>query len=320
MSIRIYHDDLVEANWFQSLDTRLQSAQLREIGSRGQNPPAIDELVVYDRPDIVLESDGEPVLMVEKTREVPTGHNVGQRFPRFVRSAEVGVPAIKFVPFNAMKHGTHGGVCSLNIRMLKAFENMRSIHDTNLLAVEWPADSEGELIGDGSENKRISTLITEFLNSGLNQFCKEFEDQYKRNRNQYSDRLNDYPKYGSPPPSAKIRSTNSVLKENSDKSHIGSVNDLREKEETLVYTIEMSPGSCRREDPYVGTQFIYDYNNCRYGEGVCQKNRNLVINFPKIKRKTFRDKNPNDPDRKSLCWYLTANALMYKDSIELLRV
>ena len=48
----------------------------------------IQKLLKYDRPDIILVKEGVPKLVIEKTREVPTGHNVGQRFARLVNAVE----------------------------------------------------------------------------------------------------------------------------------------------------------------------------------------------------------------------------------------
>ena len=39
------------------------------------------------------------LLVVKKTREVPTGHNVGQRMARLIRAVELGIPTIYFCPF-----------------------------------------------------------------------------------------------------------------------------------------------------------------------------------------------------------------------------
>ncbi|MFL6318179.1 MAG: hypothetical protein ACJ73C_15780, partial [Nitrososphaeraceae archaeon] len=57
--------------------------------------------------DIILVEDEVPKLILEKTREVPTGHNVGQRFGRLVNAAEEGVMVIFFLPFIARKHGKY---------------------------------------------------------------------------------------------------------------------------------------------------------------------------------------------------------------------
>jgi hypothetical protein len=74
----------------------LNNVPLSPIKPHGQNPHYIERLLRYDRPDIILVEDEIPRLVLEKTREVPTGHNVGQRFGRLVNAAEEGVMVIFF--------------------------------------------------------------------------------------------------------------------------------------------------------------------------------------------------------------------------------
>ena len=81
----------------------------------------------------------------------------------------------------------------------------------------------------------------------------------------------------------------------------------------------MTEQNCKRQDPYTGAQFVYDYAYCRSGKSVDQKNRNLILNFPLIKKNIWLKENPNNPNTKSCNWYLTANALMFKDDILILR-
>ena len=96
----IFYDAPHEHDWFKSLDPRLKNIQSKKILSRGSNKPEIvNELILYDRLDIIFLLDDKPVLVLEKTEEVPSGHNVGQRIGRLARAVELGVPIIKFFPF-----------------------------------------------------------------------------------------------------------------------------------------------------------------------------------------------------------------------------
>ena len=78
----IYSDNLIEADWFKSLNKKFSDSKVALIKSRGNNLPIIEKIISYDRPDIILLKNNKPLLVVEKTREVPTGHNVGQRMAR----------------------------------------------------------------------------------------------------------------------------------------------------------------------------------------------------------------------------------------------
>ena len=317
----VYSDNLLEAEWFIALDTRLDGARVEILGPRGSHPDAINDLLVYDRPDIILCKDANPVLTVEKTREVPTGHNVGQRVARLVRSLEFGIPAIKFFPFDARKHGRHSSICSLNVRLLAAFERMTHIHQVPMLACNWPADANGELMIDGSENERISELVSSFLSAGCSSWWPEAEQQLELLSKEYAERVAAYRNYANPPKSVVIGASRDLYRRFTEFEYltIDEQQDLFGCEETVLYTIGMTPEKSRREDPYTGTQFIYDYAWCRNGARPENKSRNLVLRFPEISRDTWLRNNPDDSARKSSNWYLTANALLFSDGAIFLR-
>lgn len=321
MMYEVWSDNVVEGDWFRGLAPELYDARICTIGRRGTNPAYIEPFITHDRPDIVLVADGSPVLVLEKTREVPTGHNVGQRMARLVRGVELGVPTIKFFPFDARKHGTYTSICNLNARLLLAFERMSDVHDVPMLAVNWPADEDGELRVDGTEDLRVQELVASFLANRLDTWWPEARRQVEIMDQEYRHRVEVFPGYTSPPKSLRWVSTNEYLEE----LHflgvdVEELSSLRNRDESLVYVIGMTPDKCRREDPYTGTQFIYDYCWARTGPEPEQKSRNLILQFPSLPADVWWQANPNDPMRKSCNWYLTANALVFSDSVALLRV
>ena len=319
MNLVIYADNLIEATWFRDLSPLLSSAVIKMIGTRGSNPERVDNLITYDRPDIILLYGGAPVLVLEKTSEVPTGHNVGQRVARLVRALEEGVPAIKFIPFDAMKHGEHAGRCHLNIRLLGAFEKMCVIHGTPIIAVNWPCDAAFELTDDETENVRISEIIHDVLIGGAPKAGVEFDRQRRANQDEYSTRLKKRPAYGRPPPSVQVVQTREWANTVSGSLHLETRQALYARDQSVIYTVGTTPKGSRRQDPYTGAQFIYDYLYCRTGPQVEAKRRNLVLHFPKVAMDRFLEANPNDPLRKSCNWYLTANVMLFSDSSILLR-
>ena len=319
MVLKAFCDDLNEYSWFVTLDRRLEAAEFERIGPRGSNPPAVENLIVYDRPDVILLRDGKPVITIEKTREVPTGHNVGQRMARLVRSVELGIPTIKFFPFDARKHGAHTGICNLNARLLLAFENMWEIHNTAIMAVNWPSDSHGELLEDDSADRHLQELLGGFIDSGFNPHCAVFQRVKKDQLAEYSSRCDAYEAYGNPPPSLRIGKTKDILKELGITPTTIDAKKLLLKSESVVYEIGMTEEKCRREDPYTGTQFVYDYLYCRNGPDPSNKSRNLILYFPNIRHQIWNSKNPDDISRKSSNWYLTANAHVYRDGWASLR-
>lgn len=315
--LEIWSDNLVEAEWFVSLDTRLHDASRHTIKGRGDNPQAIDELVRYDRPDIILSSNGEPVLVVEKTREVPSGHNVGQRLARLVCAAEKRVPVAYMFPFDAAKHGEYQSMCNMNARLLFAFKQMMAIHKVPVLAVNWPCDEYGELIDSGEQDARMRALVQSYLDSGFKPNNSAFTDQIKIVDEEYGNRIKKYPKYAKLPESVTVMSTADLPKLNG--GQLGPIDLLMGRTESVVYRIGMTAAKCRREDPYTGTQFVYDYAWCRSGERPENKDRNLVLHVPLVKREQWLAANPNDLGRKSSNWYLTANAIVLQDSALILR-
>jgi|GEM_PF-755755 len=315
----VYSDNAIESAWFKSLHHSFENLESRVIQGRGKNPDVIENLIQYDRPDIILTDGLKALLVVEKTREVPTGHNVGQRVARLVKAVENRVPTIKFFPFDAKKHGKYANICKLNIRLLLAFDKMWNIHDCPIIALNWIADEDGELIDDGSEDAEIKSVLSDFVDSGFDPKCQRFTDIREQSSQEYDNRLAQRPEYGTPPPSVTFRITSSYLSslgfsiESNVKTH------LLRNQESLVYEIGMTEEKCKRQDPYTGTQFIYDYAYCRFGKRPEEKNLNLILYFPNIRKSVWEQKNPNDLNTKSCNWYLVANAFIFSDGIKLIR-
>jgi hypothetical protein len=313
----IYCDAKHEGLWFRDLSPLLSNATFAIIGPRGKNIDIIDKLIFYDRPDIILLNDGEPVMVLEKTSEVPSGHNIGQRLGRMVRSLEYEVPAIMFMPFDSMKHGKFSSLCNLNARVLDGYLSMWDIHSTPALAVNWPSDSDWELITDGSEDDEISALVHDFIQSSFDWNCNEFRRQRAHMAKEFTRRVAVHRPYAKPPPSVKIVSTrvlDSMIRQRSgDKDSLPA--QWANRTETVIYTMGMTEEKCKRQDPYTGMQFLYDYQHCRTGVDPGDKYRNLILDFPNVSIKRWKEANPNNPATKSVLWYATANGFLLKDGL-----
>ena len=74
----VLYDDLQEARWFRNLNRDFLDAREVPI-TDAQSWPSTRRVLAYDRPDIVLLDGDTPILVIEETVEVPSGHNVGQR-------------------------------------------------------------------------------------------------------------------------------------------------------------------------------------------------------------------------------------------------
>lgn len=311
----IWSDNALEAEWFASLDPRLNESRVQIIQKRGSNIQVIEDLVAYDRPDIILlDKEGNPVLVLEKTREVPTGHNVGQRVARLVRAAEFGLPTFFFLPFDARKHGTFSSMCTINVRLLRAMLRIGEVHKCDVLPVNWPCDADGELIVDGSENLRLSALIGSVLDSRIGKANDVLEVYEQEVLLELEFRENAYPPYRGLPKSVLVEGTSSFF------SRIGipveeNAKSLLKRKESLIYVMNMTPDKCKRQDPYTGMQFIYDYTWLRKGPSPRSRQKNLILHFPLVDKKTWIKKNPEDYKSKSCNWYLTADAIVLCDGI-----
>lgn len=317
MKFTIYYEAKQEGLWFRDLSERLSDADMRAIKKYGKRPPVLDDLTAYDLPDIILMQDGTPRLVLEKTEEVPTGHNVGQRFARLVRAAELGVMAVYFLPFAAMKHGAHANPCWINTRLLEAMLKMWQIHGIPAVAVEWPHDKDYELIRDGTENRIIGALVDALVSTNFNLAQVKIIDELKAKMEQaIKDATSRHRGYGEPPGSVEIFPTSSFLE--SLRERFGRVNlpeCFAARDRSLVYTIRMHEKTCRREDPYTGMQLVYDYHLCRKGPTKMDRHTNLVLNFPEIRRSVWLKKNPFDPSKKRRLWYIIPDLLVFKDGV-----
>jgi len=317
MKIKIYCDALQEGEWFKNLSTSFKNAELLEIESRGKNPKIIEQLIEYDRPDIILVVDGKIKLALEKTEEVPTGHNVGQRFARIVKSAELQVPFIYFCPFVAMKHGKYANKCFINARLFTAIENMSNIHDVLILVMNWVADKNYELIRDGREDAELKLLMGELLSNNFNfEKSKIVKNILKRMNEERENRIKMHPSYEEPPNTVKIVSTSSLVSKLKEKFGDFKISDrFIKNSETIFYVLGMTPENCRREDPFTGTQLVYDYYWCRTGEKISDRKRNLVLNIPLVTKKRWLEANPNEIHKKRHLYYSIPDILILKDGI-----
>ena len=316
----VWGDNLIEIKWFMALHPSLSGSRSAIISARGSNPVAIENLIQYDRPDIILLKNGSPVLVMEKTREVPTGHNVGQRMARLVRAVESSIPVIKFFPFDAMKHGRFAGMCHMNARILAVFSAMARIHRVPVLAINWPKDSDGELTVDGSEDDELREVVGNFIESQCTTTWPAAKKVSESMEENYRIRVRQRPAYGKLPPSVKVVPTSMLPKYTRlSYSEFAKCSGLQRVKSSVVYNIGMTEDNCRREDPFTGSQFIYDYLECRSGKSVDEKTKNLILWFPYLTKRRFMEANPNDPSRKSCNWYLTANAMVFSDEVVVLR-
>ena len=302
----IVHDAIQEADWFQNLSERLSDADISRLDD--DSPEPVLEIASYDRPDIILLRDGAPVLVVEKTGHVPTGKNPLQRVARLVKAAELGVPGVFFVPYAAKKHGENASKTNLNHRAIQALRRIEEINETPMLIPPWPTDDDYELVHDGSEDELIARFVDEFLRADCDPAVPAAEEIRAQSEEGAKRILSEYAPYETPPNSVAIRSTDSAVAQYDGLTGDGSFRT--DRGETVVCDFKFQT---RRTDPYIGSQFAYDYLYCRTGPTVRDRNRNLVLHMPKIDRETWFDYHPYKPGNKTSLWYACADALVLSD-------
>lgn len=291
---QIYFDAFQEAKWFQSLDIEFSGAELLPI-NQAKDTEAL-RLLRYDKPDIILLKDGKAVLALEKTTEVPTGHNVGQRFARIVCSAEEKIPFIYFFPFLAMKHGEYASACWVNARLFEAMKKLGEIHKTPILAINWECDTSYELIRDGSQDFFLKEVIGDFVKYNFNSKIPILDKVYEVMRVKFQEALTRHPQYSDLPPTARETITKEYIANLKTRYGNLTISELiNSREKSLIYDIGMK---YVRSDPYTGTQLIYDYLLARKGVTPKERTMNIILRMPNISKalwgKAAESKNRKD--------------------------
>ena len=272
---KVYYDAYQEARWFTDRIPalrKLSDSNLVPINTV-ENNSEIERMLRYDKPDIILVRNNKVVLALEKTTEVPTGHNVGQRFARIVCSAEENIPFVYFFPFVARKHGDYTSACWVNARLFEAIKNLSKFHATPILPIDWPVDKDYELIRDGSQDDFISEVLTELFNNKFSFSTPIIKKAYKIMEDKHREAITRHPDYADLPRTASIIETKDYLGKLSKSMPVNLPAYFYSRKYSLVYTIGMR---YVRSDPYTGTQLIYDYAKCRTGPSKNNRHINLA--------------------------------------------
>jgi hypothetical protein len=281
----IYADELHEGDWFRNLHPRLADATEEEITGAVKRNPRLERVLLYDRPDIVL-TDGrdEPVLVVERTVEVPSGHNVGQRFARLAAAAEARVPVVYFGPYAARKHGGKTeGARFMNLRLFAALDHVARVNRSAVTCINWPVDSDFEIVRVPFKDDRLREYLNLFFSAydkrrraDVNKTIRasKFEAEQLAERQFFSSTLRRASSYERPPSSVRIEPTREAT------SRIAA-RYLSEYEEIVLYKVGMRK---IRSDPYTGMSMLYRY---LYVLGVDAK-RALILYLPHVTTDMWR--------------------------------
>lgn len=312
--MEIYYDSLQEGTWFQGLHSDFKNAKLIPINDIVTGTP-VAKALEYDRPDIILADKDEPILVIERTIEVPTGHNVGQRFARLAAAAEAKIPLVYFGPYMARKHGgATAGPRYMNLRLFYALDILADINKSAVSTVNWPVDDKCELVRTKAKDDRMVRYIDLFLSSykksGIKGVHKAiFESSF--NAEQIEERENFITKYvrkpkeyDLPPPSVQIENVESFSK----RTKI-SLDLLKNFQEVVFYNVGMK---YVRSDPYTGTGMLYQY---LYVLGEKSTKRALVLYFPHITKEMWEKASASGRRKDVRLFKHIADLIIFKNGV-----
>lgn len=279
MSWRVYFDDVQEGIWFTGLHPELQQAALAPItGAVGANGK-LEAVLRYDRPDIVLAADDEPVLVLERTVEVPSGHNVGQRFARLAAAAEARVPLVYFGPYVARKHGgITAGPRWMNLRLFDALAALSRINDTATTTIRWPVDAHYEILQQPAKDEQVrrylETFFAAYASCGAAGLSAEImrssvQRELLAEQRAFAAGVKSAGRYERPPPSVTIASGERAAER-------FGIAELATHAEIVLYTVGMRK---IRSDPYTGMAMLYRY---LYVLAEPERDRRLILHFPHV--------------------------------------
>ncbi len=279
-SYEIFCDSLQEGIWFKNLHSDFRNADLRVIpnSKKEQKKLGIDRVLQYDRPDIVLKDRNQVIFVLERTVEVPSGHNVGQRFGRLVAAAKERIPVVYFGPYAAYKHGgATAGPRYMNLRLFYSLHNVSKFYSTAITTINWPVDAHYEVLKTPKKDCRLREYMQLFLNyyntyamNGLTEYIKDSSfqrQQYKEQIDFANNEIRNPEQYNSPPDSVKIMS---VSKFERDYCKLPILQKNISKIE--LYHVGMQN---IRSDPYTGMAALYHY--LYFSNNLIQ-----ILHFPNI--------------------------------------
>lgn len=311
MVVRIYYDGIQEGLWFQKMHPALAGTRLDPFPRNP--PPLVARALSYDKPDIILTDDDEnPILILEQTTEVPSGHNVGQRFARLAGAAKMRVPSVYFGPFKAYKHGGKtAGPRYMNLRLFYAIEKMALIEDTACTIINWPVDAACEILQTPAKDAHVREYMQLFFEhydrhgmAGIVGYIKgsQYEVERKRERDHFAATQVRRPKrYDGPPPSVIIAPAARIAT-----LRRADTSALRHPE-TIFYRIGMR---YIRSDPYAGMALLYSY---LYADGLPPVTRNVVLHFPKITITMWRALATGRMRKDERLFKMVADGILFKD-------
>lgn len=279
-SYEIFCDSLQEGLWFKRLNDCFSEAELVVIpnSQREQRLYGIEHVLQYDRPDIILRDNGNVIFVLERTVEVPSGHNVGQRFGRLVAAAKERIPVVYFGPYMAYKHGgATAGPRYMNLRLFYSLKNVANYFNTAVTTINWPVDQNCEVLKTPLKDARLIEYLDLFMryynangSLGLTEYIKESDfqaEQYIEQEMFAENEVQNPEQYDTPPDSVEIMPVAQFERRYARLLYRDT--NIRYIE---LYHVGMT---YIRSDPYAGMAALYHY---LYGSDAVVQ----ILHFPNI--------------------------------------
>lgn len=313
--LTILYDEPHEAAWFRALHPSLRHAKEEAI-TDAAGRPSVQAVLAYDRPDIVLLHGETPILVIEETVEVPSGHNVGQRFARIAAAAECGVPCLYFGPYVAKKHGGEtAGPRYMNLRLFHAIDAMVRTTRTAITTINWPVDEHCEVRRDRDKDRDVREYIATFFTAyeaaglrlpGVNAalLASAIHRRMIEERNTFvAKSIRNPEQYDGPPPSVRLLSAADFKRQ-----HGRLVETLADSvREVVLYNVGMT---YIRSDPYTGMAMLYKYLYI-----VETPARSLILWFPNITADTWRAAAARGSRKDIKLFRIAADAILFSDGL-----
>lgn len=267
------------------LNPRFSDAQIEILPTRKADIEAagLGEFLKYDRPDIILKDGDKVILVLERTVEVPSGHNVGQRFGRLVAAAMQRVPVVYFGPYAAYKHGgATAGPRWMNLRLFYSLDKMSEFYDTAITTICWPVDEHYEVVKGPAKDRQMKEYLELFFSyyekngfEGLTNYImkSDLQQNLLRERGAFiENEVTNAEQYDVPPDSVVSYSVSDFEMKYDIKSGLPSSSTV------YLYNVGMRK---IRSDPYTGMAALYTYLYC------LDKSTELILHFPEIDKGTW---------------------------------
>lgn len=286
-------------------------------------PDHIKQLLRYDSPDVIIDYEDEPILVLEYTLSAGSGDHPYQRMPRIICACENEVPAIYIMPEykavgreNKTTKVVEYSWDNLNPLSVYVFEQIMGICGIPALFYYWPsyntltADAAAAISNGGLKFDKKYIECPDSKDDGMQRMFKFINEALLKTkgdvvsgrrslihsmvcREERERMLRDFAEKGWPIDRLPNNTNSSIIVPTEY-----LINYLKQYETSTYKIGEFLSPTSRPEtvimftnakyrksgDPYVGELAALDFLKCREGKTYEDRKRNLVLSYAKVTR------------------------------------